>query len=394
MSSVDARALQSEALELRCVTDTGEFRSLQRDWQVLYRQCPDATPFNSWEWLFSWWQTYRGARKLKLLTWRSGDALVGVAPLCLAAESSGLGVGCRVLRFIGDGSSDSDHLGILAPPAAFPPVCSQLARWLRDDKDWDVLVLREMPEGSKLSEALGAAVATFGCRVRLELGRAAVLGLPGSLEEFLTERQPRFRTKLRALLRKVDQGGLTVEIGCEQSRQLRHRLRSLFSLHQERWEQTGGPGVFGDVQKRSFYRRFVPRFARCGWLRLYSLRQGDGYLAHQLCFGHDGTTYLLQEGFDRSDPSASYGQMLRAAVIRHLIESGERSYDFLGGFTNHKAAWGAREAGVLHLVAARPNWRGRLYFALPVLRERLGGFVKRTLPPAVVDRIRRLLGRG
>ena len=33
--------------------------------QLLYDECPGATPFNSWEWLFSWWQAYGGARQLR-----------------------------------------------------------------------------------------------------------------------------------------------------------------------------------------------------------------------------------------------------------------------------------------------------------------------------------------
>lgn len=392
MSSMDSRVptSQSVALDLRCVVDTGEFKSLQRDWQILYGECPNATPFNSWEWLFSWWRSYRGVRQLRLLTWRSGRTLVAVAPMCLVTEKSELGIGCRVLRFIGDGSSDSDHLGILARPGAFSLVCGQLAEWLRIDKEWDALVLRELPETSELPEKLVPGIESFGCRTRLERGRAAVLDLPQSFDEFLDARQARFRTKLRALLKKVDEGTFKFEIGFDRPTQLKHHLRSLFSLHQERWGQAGGSGVFGDARKRSFYRRFVPGFARSGWLRLYSLRQDDEYLAHQLCFGHGGVTYLLQEGFDISNPSASYGQVLRAAVIRHLIESNESRYDFLGGFTNHKAAWGAREASVLHLVAARSNWRGRLYFGLPTLRERLGGFAKRILPSAFVKQIRQL----
>ena len=378
------------ALDCKCVVDTAEFKSLQRDWQILYGECPDATPFNSWEWLFSWWKAYQGARQLRLLTWRSGRTLVAVAPMCLGAEKSELRIGCRVLRFIGDGSSDSDHLGILARPGTLSLVCRQLAEWLRVNKEWDALVLREMPETSKLPEKLVPEIESIGCRTRLERSRAAVLDLPRSFDEFLVARQSRFRTKLRALLKKVDEGTFIFEIGFDRPTQLRHHLRSLFSLHQERWGQAGDSGVFGDARKRSFYRRFVPGFARSGWLRLYSLRRDNEYLAHQLCFGHGGVTYLLQEGFDMSNPSASYGQMLRAAVIRHLIEVKESRYDFLGGFTNHKAGWGAQEAGVLHLVAARSNWRGRLYFVWPALRERLAGFAKRILPAAIVERIRQL----
>ena len=147
--------------------------------------------------------------------------------------------------------------------------------------------------------------------------------------------------------------------------------------------------MFGGAAKRRFYAHFVPRFARRGWLRLYSLRNGTDYLAHQLCFGGDGVTYLLQEGFDVSNPAASYGQMLRAAVIRDLIQRGETRYDFLGGFSKHKDDWGAREGKTIHLVLARKQWRGWLYFNAPLWRERLAVEAKRVLPAAVLRRLRR-----
>lgn len=183
-------------------------------------------------------------RQLRLLTWHADQAaLVGVAPLYLGLEKSELGVPCRVVRFIGDGSSDSDHLGILVLPEAFSLVSRQFAEWLRVNKEWDALALREMPETSKLPEELRPEGESFGCRTRVEYGGAAVLDLPRSFDEFLLARQSRFRTKLRALLKKLDEGDSIFETSFEQSQQLRARLRSLFSLHQTRWRQAGGVGV-------------------------------------------------------------------------------------------------------------------------------------------------------
>ena len=376
-----------------CVQDTTGFRALMKDWQLLYDECPGATPFNSWEWLFSWWQAYGGARQLRLLVWRVDNTLVGVAPLYLTSEKTQLGTVCRVLRFVGDGSFDSDYLGLLIQPGAYALLAQRFGEWLCNNREWDALVLRELPENSTLPEALRDAANREGLQWRLEYGRCGVLDLPRSFDEYLQTRQSRFRTKLRSLLRRLDEGELNFESRCE-PRELRRRLRSLFALHQSRWRDSGAPGVFGDAAKRRFYAHFVPRFARSGWLRLYSLRNGTSYLAHQLCFGGGGITYLLQEGFDVSDPAASYGQMLRAAVVRDLIQRGETRYDFLGGFSRHKEDWGAREGKTVHLVLARKHWRGWLYFNVPLWRERLALEAKRVLPEAVLHRLRRSPAAG
>jgi len=292
------------------------------------------------------------------------------------------------MRMVGDGSADSDYLDFLIRPEMRSAVLSALCERLAGDRRWDVLALRELPATSPVSAAFERAAERHKLSIRVEHGPCGAVDLPGTFNEFLQSRQPRFRTKLRALLKKLDQGALQVETNAAPGT-LRRRLRSLFDLHRARWHGAGAEGVFHQRAKRAFYARFVPKFARRGWLRFYSLRRGDRYVAHQLCFGMRGVTYLLQEGFDVSDPTASYGQMLRAAVMRHLIEQGESRYDFLGGISRHKQDWGAREDRSVHLVVARPRSRAWLYFNLPVWRDRFANAAKRWLPAPAVAMLKR-----
>ena len=385
-----ARPRERAGPGLACIGESDAFRSLAAEWQALARRSAGTTPFNSWEWLFSWWQAYGTPGTLRLLAMRHEGALVGVAPLYLAREQSALGTPCRTLKFVGDGSFDSDYLGFLVDPAHEASFVERFVAWLRDNREWDALSLREMPGGSTLAAALRERAGGLAVDFREDAGRAGVLELPATFDALLAQLQPRFRTKLRSLLRRIDQHAVTFEYACT-PRQLRARLRSLFELHQRRWTEAGEPGMFGSARKRMFYAHFVPRFARRGWLRLYSLRCDRRYVAHQLCFGEGGTTYLLQEGFDTSNASASYGQMLRAAVIRHLIERGERRYDFLGGFSRHKESWGAVEEPIVHALLARRNPRAFLYFRAPAWRERLGSVARRTLPRPWVDAVRRTI---
>ena len=372
----------------RCVTDDAGFRSLRDDWRRLFARCDRATPFNSWEWLFSWWHAYGEKRALRIVLVERDGVVVGIAPLTLGREATVLRTSCRVLRFVGDGSFDSDHLDFLVDPADEELVMRHVEDWLRSNSEWDALELRELSSTSRSCAALRELASRLDVMVRMEESTSAVLALPRSFDEFLRARQARFRTKLRSLIKRVDQGELVFESEVGPG-DLRRKLRSLFALHQRRWNDSGRSGVFDSSAKRRFYGGFAPRFARNAWLRLYSLRRGDDYVAHQLCFGTAGTTYLLQEGFDASNPAASFGQTLRAAVVRHLIESGGATYDFLGGFSRHKEEWGSERGTMVHMTLARRTLNGRLWFNAPLWRERLAAAAKRRLPKPLLGWLRR-----
>jgi CelD/BcsL family acetyltransferase involved in cellulose biosynthesis len=59
------------------VEDSRGFAELEEEWEDLYRRCPRATPFQSWTWLYSWWECY----ELRLITVRnSRGLLIGIFP--------------------------------------------------------------------------------------------------------------------------------------------------------------------------------------------------------------------------------------------------------------------------------------------------------------------------
>ena len=63
------------------VEDSRGFAKLEEEWEDLHRRCPQATPFQSWTWLYSWWEYYGGDHELRLITVRNPRGLlVGIFP--------------------------------------------------------------------------------------------------------------------------------------------------------------------------------------------------------------------------------------------------------------------------------------------------------------------------
>jgi CelD/BcsL family acetyltransferase involved in cellulose biosynthesis len=53
-----ARLLSLPRAEVTIVENTKTFAALEGEWDDLYRNSPRATPFQSWAWLYSWWEFY------------------------------------------------------------------------------------------------------------------------------------------------------------------------------------------------------------------------------------------------------------------------------------------------------------------------------------------------
>jgi CelD/BcsL family acetyltransferase involved in cellulose biosynthesis len=84
------------------IEDPRTFATLEREWDNLYRNSPLATPFQSWAWLYSWWEFYGEGYELRLVTVRDDKGLlVGLVPLMLERK-----LGFGRLLWIGTGLSD------------------------------------------------------------------------------------------------------------------------------------------------------------------------------------------------------------------------------------------------------------------------------------------------
>jgi CelD/BcsL family acetyltransferase involved in cellulose biosynthesis len=76
-----------EALDVEILSNTDRFAALAEEWEDLYQNSPLATPFQSWAWLYSWWESYGSSYELRLITVRNSEGLlVGIVPLMLESR--------------------------------------------------------------------------------------------------------------------------------------------------------------------------------------------------------------------------------------------------------------------------------------------------------------------
>jgi CelD/BcsL family acetyltransferase involved in cellulose biosynthesis len=133
--------LRLERLDTAVIGSTAEFAALEKEWDELYQSCPAATPFQSWAWLFSWWEAYQQrGYSLRLITLRrpADGLLVGILPLMIKG---------RRLLFLGTGVTD--YLDILVREGYEEEVLWEGVEALEQLEGWYVADLQQLrPEAA------------------------------------------------------------------------------------------------------------------------------------------------------------------------------------------------------------------------------------------------------
>lgn len=354
---------------VRVIREGGDFAALEDQWDLLVDRAADANTFLTHQWLYTWWTAYRPKADLRLVVAEKEGRLSGIAPMMLTREG-GLGRALRRLRFVGDGTSETDHMNFVVDDADREQIVDALLDGI-EELPWQLAHFSQMPETSentrqllRRAEARGWLTDTWPVPCPRNL-------LPESPEVLMKALPSRLRTAIRSARR-----GLTsshqVEFGMvKQADELPAALEALYRNHASRWQAKGERGVFVDPRKREFYATLSRKLLQAGSLRFYFLKIDGEAVAQQFCFEHSGAVLLLQEGFDIEWARHNVGNVLRAMVLEHLIGSNVQVYDFLAGMSRHKRYWSNAVVNDLHVRSFRRTLAGRLAHRFAQLKAQL-----------------------
>lgn len=326
-------------------TSRAALEALRPEWQRLWAETPDTTPFQSPDWLIPWWRHVGHGELLSFAFRAPADGrLIGLAPFYVHAAADAL----RYLFPLG--IATTDYLDALVAPAFRQAVAPLLFAALRNHRDsWDICAWPQLRAGATLLEAPLPA----GWAARCEPAEPCpVLSLPDRLADLADTVPAETLASLgRRRVRAAKKGTITWESAATHDPE--ELLEAHLRLHGARWRARGEAGVLAGAAVQAAHRDALPGLAARNALRLYALRLDGRIVATLHGFAdppgrRNRRAYLYLGGFDPAVERLSPGMLIVGHAIEEAVREGLTAVDFLRGQEPHKYAWGARD---------EPTWR-------------------------------------
>jgi CelD/BcsL family acetyltransferase involved in cellulose biosynthesis len=209
-------------LDVAVVEDSRAFMALKEEWEDLYWNSPLATPFQSWAWLYSWWEFYGEDYELRLITVWDEGLLVGVIPLMLERRW-----GFGRLLFVG--TDLTDYLDILVRRGWEKEVSTAGRHALQQIDSWQVVDLQQLRPAAA---AWSLSQKWPGPRIHVWQSGCPVIAVK-PWDELVASLSRNLRSDVRRTLRRAEADGVVRKLAsAEDAKQAAYRC---INLHRETW---------------------------------------------------------------------------------------------------------------------------------------------------------------
>ena len=306
------------------------FESISSFWRFNPRDLKWGCPFVLPVWLQAWWSVFGSKFNLNLCAVKQGQQTIGIAPLLVDGQTA---------SFIGD-TDVCDYLDFIVAPD-------------REQEFFDVLLdhlgrqgvkrldLKPVRPDSKVRTVFADVAAKRGCEVSFDLLDIALeFDLPGSWDEYLLMLTGKQRHEVKRKLRRLNEAGHINYRVVEDAKHAKNEMDTFIALF---GSNRADKAAFMIHRMTSFFRLLAENMAAAKMLKLIFLDFNEIPVAAAMCFDHDSTMYLYNNGYDDRYKSLSVGLLCKVFSIKDSIRRGRKKYSFLKGAEAYKYRLGGKE---------------------------------------------------
>lgn len=303
------------------ITRREDVRIGREEWNRLLSTSETNTVFQTYEWVWAWWNAFGARHRLRLVIVRDGDKLLALAPMMIGALR-----GKPSLRFIGE--DNSDYCDVIAGEGKREALTAVLQA-LMSFEAWNVVQLKNVPEQSTTLSAAREFCAEAGRHMLAGNGIACpALVIEGEVEHARRVTGTKTIRRRCNYLRRM--GGFRVfHVGTVE--EAIPYLDLFIAQHIRRWKGTASPSVFLRGGTREFYIELVKTLLPDGVLLFTVLEFQGRPIAFHLGFDYNSKLIWYKPSFDPDYRRLSPGTVLLKHLIDYSLERGHCELDFTIG---------------------------------------------------------------
>ncbi len=358
-------------VRVEILDEVRRFAELEEEWEELHRECPRATAFQSWAWLYSWWEHYGEPYGLRLVTVRSEDGLlVGLLPLMIERRG-GLG---RLL-FIGTGITD--YLDVLVREGWEEQVA---AAGILGSVGY--LVVADLQALRPDAAAWDLLAGWSGFKANVWQENCPFIDA-GPWDEVMATLSRNLRSTVRRSVRRAEADGLRREIaGVEEAEEAGRRLVAVNrQLWQKRVQETGVEHWTRTFEEHiaTVARRMTAR----GLGGVSELRAGKKLMVSTfLIFGRDSVgSYMIGADPETPDKTYQWSSLYIWDGLKIALDRNASRFDLLRGEESYKQRWSSGTTSNHRLILGRNPLLWAPYAAYFALRSRAKLYVNSEAAP-------------
>jgi CelD/BcsL family acetyltransferase involved in cellulose biosynthesis len=328
------------------VTEINDIHALQHYqmcWRSLYQQTREASFFQTFEWLQSYWRHYGDGQQMRVLVVSSGGMPIGIVPLTVRRERTRIGA-VRVLTYpLHDWGSFYGPIG----PNPTATLMAAMRHLNATPRAWDMLdfrwINRDVDHGRT---ALAMQLAGLPHR-EWTWKTTHLVSLAGTWDAYLSTRSSKFRRMLRGCETRADRAGDVAY----------HRYRPLsaaegdgdprWSLYEEcvdlaerSWQGASEHGTtLSHKGVDCFFREVHAVAARQGAVDVNLLRFDGELAAFAYLYHVGGRLYGVRMGYDPGKANLSPGTLLLARMLEDSFQRGDTHVDLGSDPADYKQRW-------------------------------------------------------
>jgi len=348
-----------------------DFQALAPIWDSLLMRSDCDNIFLSYAWLDSWWTVFGTEYDLYILIVKSGEEIVGIAPLMRSRQ--------HIIQFIG--TPNADYSDIIGPDKH--SIIGLIYDYLTNHTDdWRRIELQQIPERISTVEGFQAAFSSGEFPYSIEVMETCTVykydGPEEKRPDFILRRNKTMRNNINFFIRT---GGLDL-VRIQNPDEIEKYLPAFFHEHIVRWDSTPTPSKFLEEKHRKFYHTIVRNLASRGQISLLLLLHKNRPIAYFFTYDYKNVLYLYTTAFDLFFVKRSPGLILINMMTSLFVQLGYTLIDHTRGAEGYKR----------HFTnTTYQNYRLIIYKQKSDLRRaHLVGRLKRLIPIDLINKNRKL----